>query len=170
MARWQEGVRVMSICRAMLASLLLLGSCDAPELALAKPAEAVLSPQVEAVLVQVEHAYVNLKTLNARNHAVMRIGGQVQRMSQTLQWDTSAKTMRWERGPLVIEIARSRVSVVRQGNVSHRTAAGNWADTIAAVTGAASAVPVEVSVLCHACGLAGCLHGGHDRHRGRGVS
>ena len=76
MARWQEGVRVMSICRAMLASLLLLGSRAAPELAPAKPAEAVLSPQVEAVLVQVEHAYAILETLDARNQAVMRIGVQ----------------------------------------------------------------------------------------------
>jgi len=134
-------------------AVLLCAGCAAPEPSRETPGEpttAALSPQVEAVLVQVEHAYATLETLDARNQAVVRIAGQTQRMNQTLRWDTSAKTMRWERSPLIIEIARTRVSVIRQGNVIYRTAVGNWVDTIAAVTGSASAVPVEVKLLCGA--------------------
>lgn len=151
MGGWQGGVLVMFRCSLLcVVAVLLCAGCAALEPAPGKPATAVLPPQVEAVLVQVEHAYATLETLDARNQAVMRISGQTQRMNQTLRWDTSEKTMRWERSPLIIEIARTGVSVIRQGNVTHRIAVGNWADTIAAVTGSASAVPVEVKLLCGA--------------------
>ena len=136
----------MCMRKALLVSVLLLAGCQAPVPVAAKSAAAVSSPQVEAVLSQVEQAYAQLGRLDTHNHALMRVAGQEQHMNQTLSWDTSARTLRWQRLPLIIEIARDRVSVIRQGKATHRTASGTWADTIEAVTGAASAVPAEVKL------------------------
>ncbi len=119
----------------------------APQPAATTPTEDVAA-QVDHALTAVEEAYATLPTLTTTNSAVMSVFGQQQQVQQELQWDVPAKTMSWARGPLTIQIARSTVTVIRQGHATHRSTNGDWAATLTDVLQSPDALPVELRLHC----------------------